>query len=518
MKRDWIAIACLIALVAAAHGAILFQWWLWDDPQLLHGAMRFGAVDHFVSPEAWRQQSAANFVPMLLLATEIDLALFGAEPRGFYLHHLAILSAAILALYAYLRTFTTKWVAATAAAAFALSQPAFTVATLLMDRHYAAGLLVAVVAMHLFRRNHPFAGASVYFIACLEKEVYVSMPLLAVAQALATRRGWRVALRDGALCAVAALAYVVWRIYMLGSFGGYGGDESSLRKVVVEGWKAITGTRGFGAILVLVLALALASLAARRAPWQTALVIASAVIVILVPIAGLVSLDSRFFFMAAAVTVALAGIATQTRIEKMLFAALCLGVATGGVFHGVRLRRDLAAWQSDGLYVWNAPAGANPLFTSANGWYIEGIQWLRRTVKNDEPPRVIASVPGFVIARLQPPPALRREYEIVRAHAVPDMPLSVELTLRDSALHWSLGPVSKNDSFFFLTPNYELIWTRAAKGWVRLPADVRVPTASGERDRRIRVLRHSGDRWTVSTELPLPAEGTTVRWNRAAAN
>jgi hypothetical protein len=518
MKREWIAAAVLVAIVAAAHGAVLSQWWLWDDPQLLHGAMRFGALDHFFSPMAWQQQSAANFVPMLLLTTEIDLKLFGVDPRGFYLHHLGVLTAAVLALYAYLRTFTTPVISATAAAAFALSQPAFTVATLLMDRHYAAGLLVSIVAMHLFRRNHPVAGAALYFVACLEKEVYVPLPLLIVVQALVTKRDWRIALRDGALCVVAASAYLAWRIYMLRSFGGYGGGDASLSRIVAKGWMAVTGTREIAAVLVLVLLAALAALTARRAPWQTTLIIVSAAIVILVPIAGLVSLDSRFFFMAAAVIVTLAAIAAKGRTETMIFVAFCAALAIGGVFHGVRLRRDLASWQRDGQYVWNAPAGANPLFTSANGWYIEGIQWLRRTVKQDEPPRIISSIPGFVIAGITGPEPVRREYEIVRAHAVPDMPLSVELTLRRSELHWSLGPVAKGDSFFFVTPNYELIWTRTPTGWVRLPADVRVPTATDDRNRLIRVMRRSGDHWTVSRELPLPVEGATVRWQRPATN
>jgi hypothetical protein len=236
-------------------------------------------------------------------------------------------------------------------------------------------------------------------------------------------------LRDGALCGVAASLYVAWRIFMLGSFGGYGGDQASLSRIVMQGWMVVTGTQGIAALGALVLAVVLAILVARRAPWQTALVIVSAAIVILVPIAGLVSLDSRFYFMAAATIVALSALAARGRIETLLFAAFCIAVMIGGIAHGLRLRRDLSSWQRDGLYVWNAPAGANPLFTSANGWYVEGIQWLRRTVKKDEPPRVISSIPGFVIARIPPPPPLRREYDVVRAHAVADMPLSVELTL-----------------------------------------------------------------------------------------
>jgi hypothetical protein len=61
--------------------------------------------------------------------------------------------------------------------------------------------------------------------------------------------------------------------------------------------------------------------------------------------------------------------------------------------------------------------GARVLFTGANGWHIEGIQWLRRTVKGEEPPR-----------------------DIVRAQAAGDMPLTVEFSRRGSRFSWKLGP------------------------------------------------------------------------------
>ena len=511
MKRDALAVLFLLLVVAVAHGAVSAQWWLWDDPQLLYGAMRFRALDHFTSPQAWQQQSTANFVPMLMLANEIDLGLFGVEPRGFYLHHLFVFALAMIAVYVYLRTFTSELIAAAAAGTLALSQPAFTVATLLMDRHYAAGLLVAMVAMILFRRDRPLLGALVYFLACLEKEVYVPLPLLVVVQDLVTRRGWRVALRDGALCGVSTAAYVAWRIHMLGSFGGYGGGESSLGEVVTRGWTIATGTRGLAALGVLAFAV---FLAVKRASWQTAMVLAACAIVGLIPIAGLTSLDSRYFFVAVAMIVILAAIAARTRLEQLVFVALCVAIAVGGIVHGLRLRRDLGMHQRDGLYVWTAPSTAPVLFTGANGWYIEGIQWLRRTVKGEAPPRVIASIPGLVIARERPPADVRAAYDIVRAHAAGDMPLTVELSRRGSRFSWKLGPEAKGDAFFFVTPIQELVWTRTASGWVRLPADVRVPTATFERDRKIRVMRRSGDRWTVSAELPMPEDGKTIRWVR----
>ena len=515
MQRGALAIALLLLLVTIAHGAVVTQWWLWDDPQLLYGVMRADAIDHLVTREAWRHQTTASFTPMLMLANELDLALFGLNPRGFYIHHLLVFAGAIVAVYAYARRLIdNELFAAIAAGALALSQPAFTVATLIMDRHYASGLLLAALAMICFHGNRPVLGTALYFLACLAKEVYVPLPLLIVVQDIVRDRARREVVRDAVLSGVAASVYLIWRMAILGSFGGYGSAKGSVSGVLVEGWTIVAGSNATAAVAALIFSVILFVGALKRKGWRAALIVAASAVVVLVPIAQLTPLDSRYLFVAVTVVVVLSALAARTRVEQLLFGALCVAIAVGGTMHGLRFRKDLSSWQRDGLYVWTAPSGANPLFTGANGWYIEGIQWLRRTVKKDQPPPVISSIPGFVIAGVPPPPRLRRDYEVIRAHAVGDMPLTVELTLRGSVLHWSFGPAEKGDAFFFVTPNYELIWTRTPVGWVRLPADVRVPTATSDANRRVRVMRRSGNHWTVSTEVPLPKEGTTIRWQR----
>ena len=509
MRRDLAAVALLVIIVSLAHGSVLRQWWLWDDPQHLYGAMQFRVGEHFTSPAAWRELTSASFTPMLALAYETDLALFGVNPRWFYAHHLIVFALAILALYAYVRTFATEVVALLAAAAVALSQPAFTVATLLMDRHYVEGMLFAALALILFRREHGAAAASaavLYLIACIEKEVFVPLPLLVVLQDFVLRRGRKILLRNTALCGVVAVVYIAWRLYMLGSFGGYG--SAAGQTLSPEGWAIITGTEGLASLGVLALAVLLFALAARRVPLAAIVTVAVSAVFVIIPIAGLSSVDSRYFFVAAAVVVICAALAASRAplrsIETIAFAALCIAIASGGVRHGMRLRKEMTLWQRDGLYLWNAPPGAPALFTGANSWYIEGIQWLRKAVKGDQAPDAVASLPGLFIRGMKPPPAAARAYEIVRANYDPTMPLHVRLSRRGSVLHWNLGPAAPGDAFFLVTPIQELFWTRTPVGWVRLPADIRVPTATHERGRTLRVVRRSGQRWTVSKEIPFP--------------
>lgn len=522
-----VAAVLLVALVLIAHGAVVSQWWLWDDPQLLHGAMRFGAGEHFSRPAAWQEQSAANFVPMLMLATEVDLALFGAEPRGFYVHHLLIFIAAMLAVYAYCRTFASPLVAWIAGAAVALSQPAFTVASLLMDRHYVEGLLLSVLALILFRRSHEHPWRAVaatvfYLVACLEKEVFVPLPLLVVVQDWIMRIGLRVWLRNALLCGAATLIYVAWRIFMLGSFGGFGSASGSMASLSSAGLSIVAGVQGKVAAGF---ALALFLFSLRHDPLRRVIVVLAGAIVVILPIAGLAVHDSRYFFVAAVVIMVLAASAVQKprSVELALFAALAASIAMGGLVHRASLRPQLEMMQRDGLYLWRTPVGGGPLFTGAQGWYIEGVQWLRTAVRGDRAPDAVASLPGLLLRGLtaqdvvfttpQNADQFVRAADVVRANFDPAMPLRLRLVRRGRVLSWSLGPAAAGDAFFFVTPVQELVWTRTAAGWVRLPAEVAPPTA-GSAPRTVRVMRRSGEKWTVSPPLVLPGDGQTLQWER----
>lgn len=516
MRRDVGAAAALIVVIAIAHGAVLGQWWLWDDPQLLYGAMHAGATDHFLSPEIAQRQSA-TFTPMLLLATEIDLSLFGLNPRWFYLHHLLVFAAAILAIYAYCRTFAGVMVASIAAATIALSRPAFTVAALLMDRHYAEGLLFAIAALVLFRRDRAIAATLLYLVACLEKEIFVPLPLLVPAQDWVTRSGRLV--RNAILCTAAAAIYLAWRFAILGSFGGLGSAAGSAWEMASAGWSIVAGTTATAVFVVALLVLAL-----RRSPRMTAALVVASMIVVALPIARLVVHDSRYFFVAAVVIVVLSAMAVPhlRSIEMALFGALAVSIVIGGLVHRSQLRPQLALMQRDGLYLWNEPATAKPLFSGAEGWYLEGLRHLRAVVKKDQAPEAIASLPGLVIRGLEPldtavatprdPRPVIRAYEIVRAGFDPSLPLHVRLTRRDNVLSWSFAPAAPGDAFFFVTPVQELGWTRTAEGWIRLPCEFHPPTAFAERPRVVRVMRRSGEKWTVSPQITLPQEGGTVAW------
>ncbi|HEX9985806.1 MAG TPA: hypothetical protein VGF69_21280 [Thermoanaerobaculia bacterium] len=539
MKR-WGAIVALVVVVLIAHGAVLTQWWLWDDPQVLYGVMRYSLADSLTKPEVWRAQSGTNFVPLLLTSYELDYALFGLEPRGYYAHHLAMFVTAMVLLFLYVRTFASQWVALLAAVTAALSAPAWTAASLLMDRHYVEGVPLAIGALLLFRasRDKPWLavlGAGAYLLAALEKEVFAPLPLLVLAQDLvawgrgrpmgpigpmgepvppsAAPRGPRgpigpmspvVLLRNLAACSVAAVLYLAWRLVMLGAAGGYGRGRNTteLLSLPVEVWHRVIGPL---ALVAALLALALLILKVRSV--QAVAVIVLATIFSLLPITFLRDLDHRYVFVPMCVLVVLAATAAVNRIGTIVFAGFCVTMVIGGFLHRATLVPSLRLMQSHGLYLWNAPPNARPILTGPNGWYTEGIRWMRKAAKGDDAPHAIASLPGVYLSGADV--AVMGDANEVRAAVAaigrdrdPSMPLHVSFEHDSTIARWKFAPHEPGVRWYFMTlPSYELIELEA-EGWTRYPTHFRAPSYEAMPEAGVfRIVRMKNGRWNVSPEL-----------------
>jgi hypothetical protein len=218
-----------VALAASLYHPVVRSWWLADDPAILWAVVENGAGAHFWSPTVWRQFSSNNLTPWEILSFAVDWRLFGAEPAGFYVHHLASLALLLLAARALLRRFLSPSETTLALCLFVASAPVATTMQLLMTRHYLEGLLLAVVSAGLFvvsveRRSAPLAALSAiaYLAACTAKEVLV--PLVCVLPFLPVG-DLRSRARAVAPHLVVAALYVPWRAWMLGPsniLAGYG--------------------------------------------------------------------------------------------------------------------------------------------------------------------------------------------------------------------------------------------------------------------------------------------------------
>ncbi len=220
------AAALLLALACAAlQGAALSGGWHFDDGPHLNFVTQYAPWQYFFVPEVMLQQSYAHITPWNALFYDMGLPFFGLQPRGHYAHLLAVLWLAALATFVLLRHWLA-WAPALAGAVLFLAMPATgAVARLLMTGHYAYGVLFSVLALLAFARAARqgslawgLLAALAYALACLCKELYV--PLVAVL--LCWPEGSvRARLRIAAPVLGVALAYGVWRLWLLHGAGGY---------------------------------------------------------------------------------------------------------------------------------------------------------------------------------------------------------------------------------------------------------------------------------------------------------
>lgn len=227
------AAALLLALACAALlGTALLGGWRADDGPHLDFVTQYAPWQYFFVPEVMLQQSYAHITPWNALFYEIGLPFFRLQPEGHYVHLLAVLWLAALATFVLLRHWLA-WAPALAGAVLFLAMPATgAVARLLMTGHYAYGLLFSVLALIAFARaarqgslTWGLLAALAYALACLCKELYV--PLVAVLLCWPEGSA-RARLRIAAPVLVVALAYAVWRLWLLKGAGGYAETETVL--------------------------------------------------------------------------------------------------------------------------------------------------------------------------------------------------------------------------------------------------------------------------------------------------
>jgi hypothetical protein len=158
------------------------------------------------------------FTPLHFLSMKLDLMLFGATPRAWYLHQLVAFMCFAPLQYAMLRLWCSRTASGASALVTIVGVPVMNIVPLLMLRHYVEGAVLAVAAVILFvlaiRRERMWlsiASALLYLGAALYKEIFVPLPLILIALRPGGRR--YMALIPHAL---AAFVYAILRISLLG--------------------------------------------------------------------------------------------------------------------------------------------------------------------------------------------------------------------------------------------------------------------------------------------------------------
>lgn len=355
-----LAAALLGGLTFLAHGSALQGHWRIDDTLvLLYIVEHPDAFGHFFSPGQWQSLSAPFFTPWLVLDYWLDYKLFGLNPLAFYAHHLIFVwLAAVLTFVLLLRHVGWFW-AGVAACLFLIGSPMAVVSQQLQARHYATGLVSAILSIMFWqqarisgRRPMLALATACYLAAMLNKEIFAPLPLVLL---FLDNAPWKHRFKALLPFFLTATLFVVWRWIMLGKLiGGYanrfheaGNIAASLQALPSvffgDGWQAAAGS------MVLLLAAVLLLRQGRRRAMAAL-------------IAGFVAVSLPYL----AVGVSMEVINLRFTFLPWWSACTLVALGFGGAYHGARgvpERRDMFRGASRYL----APLAVALLFSIAAG-------------------------------------------------------------------------------------------------------------------------------------------------------
>lgn len=468
----------LFALVSfVLHSSALSDgWWRFDDPAILLHAHAYSWLENLANPEIWRFFSSANFTPLVIGSFQLDLFLFGFNPRFFYVHQVLVLTLCAFLIAKCLSLWCRRGFALTGGLLFLTGLPVMFVAESLMTRHYAEGLLFALIAIYGFVRFlrggsswNLFVSACAYALSCMAKEVFVPLPflLLCVPDTSTYRRV--------VACApffVILILYTLWRSYMLPNLvGGYAELTNYLEPAflleVVRSFarfpKLLTGTFWWLALFAFSATLVTYLINTRRLPWRATII----AILILAPLTPLVSwpgihqADRYLFVVWAAISFAVAFMVDQSRSR---WVAISLPViALTSLAHAIPVRNDLVAkateFELQGEFIFSN-SSENGILLSPNVagafWYISSLQTLKSHLGLGESP--IAIVDEIYLKEQHSnakhfwewqadcgcvsnvTSSIERRLATFDSRRRPSAPIEIQYTYQNGTFSWEFGP------------------------------------------------------------------------------
>lgn len=495
------AVFCLavsVALTFALHGTALTAWWCCDDPAILKHALQYSPWEYFAVPSAWRALVPYSLTPWLSLSYDLDYALFGLDPAGYYVHNLLTTALCAWLIYLIARQWVGWLYAFGGSLLFLVGSPIMTAAQQLMVRHYLEGLLFYLLALWLImrklregsdQRTEWLAGVA-FAIATTAKEIYLPLGFVPFLLPLGTLRQ---RIRAAWPFLVVMALYVPWRWHMLGDIiGGYTpsaelgrndlsaavGQFANIPSLLLS-WPWL-GLSGLGFMIGL---LAIKQLIAGR----TYLLMASLPVVLLAPLIplarhpGIGGGSDRYFiaFWAAFAlgTAILSGLAATVRGSSVRIFSLVVMTALiiSAWFHTRQVRAIQTPWIQEQSVQGKALVSAGShdiiyLTPVVAVWYISGIVDLKQALGRTTPfPDLVSdeidlyrlSRAGRRILRYDRTSQKMEDITTLvpqmldqwRAKVRP-VPLSVEMAFDGATktMRWQLGPYTKGN--YTMLPNY----------------------------------------------------------------
>ena len=199
-------------------------WFLPDDFVSIYGSMQ-NPLKLLFSREDYALFNRWFFTPLLPISFKLDGHLFKLNPIGYHFHNYLVILMNAIVIYKIARFYLPGFYSLLSSLFFLFSIPAFVNIGALSWRHYIWGSLFTLLSFYLYKRFEQtnirkFLISSImcYLIAILFKSAFAPLPL-AFFLLSKLRPSKRIKIFGIYMCIF--LFYLIWRVYILGGFGGY---------------------------------------------------------------------------------------------------------------------------------------------------------------------------------------------------------------------------------------------------------------------------------------------------------
>lgn len=180
------------------------------------------------------------FTPILPISLKLDFLIFKMNPIGYHLHNLLIAFLSCIVFYKFLRIYISSFFSWLGTVFLSISLPMSFDIGWITRKHYLLGFLFSLIAIYLFKKWEENKKSVFMFLSLLStllaflcKEAYTILPavVLVISSGSITDR-----LKKSIAYMVFLVIYLVWRIYMLDSIGGYSGSIQKSFSFLLHRW------------------------------------------------------------------------------------------------------------------------------------------------------------------------------------------------------------------------------------------------------------------------------------------
>lgn len=232
-KTELLYLSSILIFLVIINYRVLDTWFIVDDTANIF-CSSFDTMRLLFDRGTYLFFNQLFFTPLLPISFKADWLLFKLNPAGYHLHNLVVAFLCCLIFYKFQRLYFSPVISWLGTVFLSFSLPISFDIGWITRKQYLWGFLLALVALYLLKRWEANKKRYILFFSLMStllsflfKEAYTFLPaIIFIVSSGSIKERAKKTIPYFLILAV----YILWRVYMLGSLGGYPGstDKSFL--------------------------------------------------------------------------------------------------------------------------------------------------------------------------------------------------------------------------------------------------------------------------------------------------